>query len=122
MEARALTRFIGSSPRKMGIVADLIRGKNVQDAQDILSFTNKAAAKVVKKTLLSAYDNLVRKHDTGRIDKHEVVVKRVMVNGGASLKRMLPAPQGRAFRIRKRSAHINITVEFTEIEKKEVTK
>ena len=114
MESRALTRYIGSSPRKMRLVVDLIRNRNVDEALAILKYTNKNAAKVVEKTLLSAYSNLVRKIDTGRINKDEVVVKRAFVNEGPSLKRMLPAPQGRAFRIRKRSSHLTLVVEHLE--------
>ncbi|MCX6163533.1 MAG: 50S ribosomal protein L22 [Ignavibacteriae bacterium] len=114
MESRALTRYIGSSPRKMRLVVDLIRNRNVDEALAILKYTNKNAAKVVEKTLLSAYSNLVRKIDTGRINKDEVIVKRAFVNEGPSLKRMLPAPQGRAFRIRKRSSHLTLVVEHLE--------
>ncbi|MFA5404173.1 MAG: 50S ribosomal protein L22 [Ignavibacteria bacterium] len=114
MESRALTRYIGSSPRKMRLVVDLIRNRNVDEALAILKYTNKNAAKVVQKTLLSAYSNLVNKIDTGRINKDEVIVKRAYVNEGPSLKRMLPAPQGRAFRIRKRSSHLTLVVEHLE--------
>ncbi len=114
MESRALTRYIGSSPRKMRLVVDLIRNRNVDEALAILKYTNKNAAKVVEKTLLSAYSNLVRKIDTGRINKDEVIVKKAFVNEGPSLKRMLPAPQGRAYRIRKRSSHLTLVVEHLE--------
>lgn len=114
MESRALTRYIGSSPRKMRLVVDLIRNRNVEEALGILKYTNKNASKVVEKTLLSAYDNLVRKIDTGRINKNEVIVKRAFVNEGPSMKRMLPAPQGRAYRIRKRSSHLTLVVEHLE--------
>jgi large subunit ribosomal protein L22 len=114
MESRALTRYIGSSPRKMRLVVDLIRNRKVDEALAILKYTNKNAAKVVEKTLLSAYSNLVRKIDTGRINKDEVIVKRAYVNEGPSLKRMLPAPQGRAFRIQKRSSHLTLVVEHIE--------
>ncbi len=114
MESRALTRYIGSSPRKMRLVVDLIRNKNVEEALAILKYTNKTASKVVEKTLLSAYSNLINKIDTGRIDKNEVVIKRAYVNEGPTLKRMLPAPQGRAYRIRKRSSHLTLVVEHIE--------
>jgi large subunit ribosomal protein L22 len=114
MEARAITRFIGSSPRKMGLVVDLIRNQNVEDALSILKFSKKHSAKVVEKTLVSAFSNLIRKLDTGRLNKDEVIVKQAFVNGGPSLKRMLPAPQGRAYRIRKRSAHLTLVVENIE--------
>jgi large subunit ribosomal protein L22 len=114
MEARALARYVGSSPRKMRLVVDLIRDKNVEEALAILRFTKKHAAKVVEKTLLSAYDNLMKKLDTGRIEKDKVLVKEAYVDGGPSLKRMLPAPHGRAYRIRKRSAHLTLIVENIE--------
>lgn len=115
MEARALKRHIGSSPRKMRLVVDLIRNKRVDEAVSILRFTNKNAAKVVEQTLLSAYSNLVNKLDSGRIGQNEVVIKEAFVNGGPSLKRILPAPQGRAFKIRKRSAHLTLIVEQLEV-------
>lgn len=110
MEARALKRYIGSSPRKMRLVVDLIRNKKVDEAIGILRFTNKNAAKVVEKTLLSAYSNLINKLDSGRLSQNEVVVKDAYVNEGPSMKRVLPAPQGRAFRIRKRSSHLTLVV------------
>lgn len=114
MEARALKRHIGSSPRKMRLVVDLIRNKRVDEAISILRFTNKSAAKVVEQTLNSAYHNLLNKLDSGRLSQNEVVIKEVFVNGGPSMKRILPAPQGRAFRIQKRSAHLTVIVEKPE--------
>jgi len=114
MEARAIKRFIGSSPRKMMLVVDLIRNKTVDEAISILKFSKKHPAKVIEKTLVSAYTNLVNKLDTGRIDRHEVYIKEAKVDGGPSLKRVLPAPQGRAFRIKKRSAHLTLVVKQIE--------
>lgn len=114
MEARALKRYIGSSPRKMRLVIDLIRNKRVDEAISVLRFTNKHASKVVEQTLISAYNNLLNKLDSGRLNKNEVLIKEVYVNGGPSMKRVLPAPQGRAFRIRKRSAHLTLVVEQIE--------
>ena len=111
MEARALKRHVGSSPRKMRLVVDLIRNKRVDEAISILRFTNKNAAKVVEQTLASAYSNLVNKLDSGRITQNEVIIKEAYVNEGPSMKRVLPAPQGRAFRIRKRSSHLTLVVE-----------
>lgn len=115
MEARALKRYVGSSPRKMRLVVDLIRNKRVDEAISILRFTNKNAAKVVEQTLASAYSNLVNKLDSGRITQNEVIIKEAYVNEGPSMKRVLPAPQGRAFRIRKRSSHLTLVVEQLEI-------
>jgi len=115
MEARAIKRFEGSSPRKMRLVVDLIRSKKMDDAISILKYSKKHSAKVIEKTLLSAYSNLINKLDTGKLNQSDVIVKEVFVNGGPSLKRMLPAPQGRAFRIRKRSAHLTLIVENLEV-------
>jgi large subunit ribosomal protein L22 len=114
MEARALKRYIGTSPRKMRLVVDLVRNKRVDDAINILKFTNKAAAKVVELTVASAYSNLVNKLDSGRLSQNEVVITEAYVNEGPSMKRVLPAPQGRANRIQKRSAHLTIIVEQIE--------
>jgi large subunit ribosomal protein L22 len=111
MEVRAFKRFVRSSPRKMRLVVDLIRNKNVDEALAILKFTKKHSAKIISKTLQSAYSNLVNKEDTGRINQNEVSIKEIYVDGGPVLKRMLPAPQGRAYRLRKRMAHLSITVE-----------
>jgi large subunit ribosomal protein L22 len=114
MEARALKRYIGSSPRKMRLVVDLIRNKRVDEAVGILRFTNKNAAKVVEQTLISAYNNLLTKLDSGRLNQGDVLIKEIFVNGGPSMKRILPAPQGRANRIQKRSAHLTVVVEQLE--------
>lgn len=120
MEARAIKRYIPSSPKKMRIVADLIRNKNVQDGLQILRFTKKHASEEVFKTLKSAYDNLLAALDVGKLDMDKVKIKSVSVDGGPTLKRIRPAPQGRAYRIRKRSAHLSIVVEYEEEEKKEI--
>jgi len=117
MEAKAVKRYIPSSPRKMRLVVDLIRNKSVEEGINILKFSKKHPAKVVEKALISAYSNLIRKLDTGRLDRNEVFVKEAFVNGGPVMKRMLPAPQGRAFRIRKRSAHLTLIVENIEVKK-----
>ncbi|MBL8008083.1 MAG: 50S ribosomal protein L22 [Ignavibacteria bacterium] len=114
MEARALKRYAGSSPRKMRLVVDLIRNKRVDEALSILKYTNKNASKVVEQTLKSAYSNLLNKLDSGRLGENEVLVKEAYVNEGPSMKRVLPAPQGRAFRIRKRSSHLTLVVEQLE--------
>ncbi|MBX7042281.1 MAG: 50S ribosomal protein L22 [Ignavibacteria bacterium] len=110
MEARALKRYVGSSPRKMRLVVDLVRNKRVDEAIGILKYANKSAAKVVELTLLSAYSNLINKAEAGRIGQNEAYVKEIYVNEGPSMKRVLPAPQGRAFRIRKRSSHLTVIV------------
>ena len=110
MEAKAINRYIGTSPRKMRLVIDLIRGKGVEEALSILHFTTKAAAKTAEQVLRSAISNVQNKEESGRVDTSTLYVKEAFVNGGAMAKRVLPAPMGRAFRIRKRSNHITIVV------------
>jgi len=114
MESRAIKRYIGSSPRKMRLVVDLIRNKSVEESIAILKFSKKHPAYEVEKTVRSAYSNLVNAHDTGRLKQDEVFVKEAFVDVGPTMKRMLPAPQGRAFRIRKRSAHLTVIVTYNE--------
>lgn len=116
MEARAIKRFVRSSPRKMRLIVDLIRNKNVEEAEGILKFSKKHSAEIVSSVLLSAYSNLINKLDSARVGKNEVIIKEAFVDGGPVLKRMLPAPQGRAFRIRKRTAHVTLIVENNEQE------
>jgi len=117
MEARAINRYIGSSPRKMRLVIDLIRGKSVDEALHILHFSPQHASKVAEKVLRSAVSNLQNKDAAGRIDPSDMVVKTAAVDGGMTMKRISPAPMGRAYRIRKRSNHITIVVETKEPEK-----
>jgi large subunit ribosomal protein L22 len=110
MEARAINRYIGTSPRKMRLVIDLIRGKGVEEALSILHFAPKHAAKTAEKILRSAISNLQNKDQGNRADTSAMYVKTAFVDGGASVKRVMPAPMGRAFRIRKRSNHVTIVV------------
>lgn len=112
MEARALKKYIRSSPRKMRLVIDLIRGKKAYDALNILRFTNKLAAKDAELVLKSAISNLNNKADEAdeRIDDNDIVVKQAYVNAGPAAKRINPAPMGRAYRIKKRSNHLTIVV------------
>jgi large subunit ribosomal protein L22 len=110
MEAKAINRFIGSSPRKMRLVVDLIRGESVDKALEILHFSPKHSSKDAEKTLRSAVSNLINKDEAARVEPAELFVKEAFVNVGPTLKRIRPAPQGRAFRIRKRSCHLTIVV------------
>lgn len=118
MEARAINRYIPTSPRKMRLVIDLIRGKSVDEALHILHFSPKHASIAAEKVLRSAISNLQNKDESGRIAPEDIVVKEVFVNGGMVMKRISPAPMGRAFRIRKRSNHITIVVAAKEQKKK----
>jgi len=111
MEARARQKYIGSSPRKMRLVVDLIRGKSVDKAMDILHFSPKHASKDVEKALRSAVSNLLNKDEATRVEPEDMIVKEVYVDNGPILKRISPAPMGRAYRIRKRSCHLTVIVE-----------
>jgi len=122
MEAKALNRFIQTSPRKMRLVIDLIRGKGVEEALSILHFTTKAASKSAEQVLRSAISNIQNKEESGRVDTATLYVKEAFVNGGAMAKRVLPAPMGRAFRVRKRSNHITLIVAQREQAKATVSK
>lgn len=109
-EAKALHKNIRSSPRKMRLVIDMIRGKNAVQALGILRFTSNHAARDAEQTLRSAMSNLMHGDDDGRIDPDNVIVKAVYVNQGPTIKRIRPADRGRAFKIRKRSNHLTIVV------------
>ena len=100
-----------TSPRKMRLVVDLIRGVNVEKALYILKFTNKEAAPRIEKLLLSAIKNWESKNEDKRVEDSNLFVKEVTVGGGRQLKRLRPAPQGRGYRIRKRSNHVHLVVD-----------
>jgi len=95
----------------MRLVADIIRGKNVQVALNILKFSNKEAAGRLEKLLLSAINNWEQKNEGQRAEEAALFIKTVNVDGGRMLKRVQPAPQGRAHRIRKRSNHVTLVVD-----------
>lgn len=110
MEARATHKYIGSSPRKMRLVIDLIRGKSVDEAIEMLHFNTKHASKDAEKVLRSAVSNLFNKNEEKHFETSDLVVKEVFVNQGPTVKRISPAPMGRAYRVRKRSNHLTIIV------------
>ena len=110
MESRAVHRYIGSSPRKMRLIIDLIRGMSVDKAIEVLHFSTKHASKDVEKVLRSAVANLMNKDDSTRVEPDELYVKEPYLNNGPMIQRIRPAPMGRAFRIRKRSCHLPIVV------------
>ena len=109
--AFAILRNCPSSPRKMRLVVDLVRGKDVTSALGILQFTPKHAAEDVRKLILSAVANWKAKNENVRIDDANLYVKEIYVGQGRSLKRIQPAPQGRAHRILKRSNHVTVVVD-----------
>ena len=104
---------IPSSPRKMRLVADMVRGKEVFRALGILKFSNKEAAAKLEKLVRSAVANWEAKNEdkSNELENGNVIVKTVMIDEGRTLKRIRPCPQGRAGRIRKRSNHITIVVD-----------
>jgi large subunit ribosomal protein L22 len=111
MEAVARLRNQPTSPRKMRLLADLIRGKEVGEALNILKFSTKHPSTPLEKLLLSAIANWRVKNEGQDVDAANLIVKTIFVDGGRTLKRMNPAPQGRAYRLRKRSNHVTIIVD-----------
>lgn len=99
-----------TSPRKMRLVVDLIRGERVERALNILKFDSKEASRRLEKLLLSAIANWQAKNEEANIEDAELFIKEIRVDGGSMLKRLRPAPQGRAHRIRKRSNHVTLVL------------
>lgn len=111
MEARAILKNVPTSPRKMRLVADLVRGKNVNQALAILKFQSKVGAEYLHKLMLSAVSNWQQTNPEERVEDAGLYVKTIFVDGGRMLKRMRPAPQGRGYRVRKRSNHITVVLD-----------
>lgn len=111
MEAIARLKNVPTSPRKMRLVADLIRGKRVGSALSILKFDPNHGAPKLEKLLLSAISNWQSKNEDTKLEDADLYVKTIFVDSGRILKRLKPAPQGRAHRIRKRSNHVTLVVD-----------
>jgi len=107
MEVKSLTKFVRISPRKLRLIADLVRGQNVNAAMTRLKFERQRGAKVVYKSLMSAVANAEQK---GTVDVDNLYVKKIYVDGGPTMKRFMPRAQGRATPIIKRSSHLNIVL------------
>ena len=99
-----------TSPRKMRLVADQLRGEKVEKALNILRFSPKEASRRLEKLLLSAIANWQAKNEDANIEDADLFVKEITVDSGSMLKRLRPAPQGRAHRIRKRSNHVTVVL------------
>ncbi len=112
MEVSARLRYLQASPQKVRLVADLIRGKGVQDAANLLHLTKKFAAVPLRKLLNSAIANAENRDD--QLDIDQLYVKEIFVDKGPVLKRLRPQPQGRAFQILKRQSHITIKLDTRE--------
>jgi large subunit ribosomal protein L22 len=120
MEAVARAKFTRGSARKVRRVVELIKGKNVEEALNILSFVPKYAAKYLEKTLKSASANAISQEGTAKLKAEDLYIKKIFVDGGPIMKRIRPASMGRAFRIRKRTNHLTIVVSDEIKEKKEI--
>lgn len=119
--ATAYLNDVPSSPRKMRLVANLIRGERVSKALNILKYEAQHASAKMEKLLLSAISSWEAKNSDVKLEEADLFVKEVFVDGGRILKRLRPAPQGRAHRVRKRSNHVTLTVDRMPA-KAEVTK
>lgn len=112
MEAQATTKYLRVSPQKARLVVDLIRGRQAGEAINILRFTKKRITREVEKTLRSAIANAEQKSE--RVDVDDLVVSKAFVDDGPRMKRVRPAPMGRAYRYQRRMSHITIVVESQE--------
>ncbi len=110
MEARAIARYIRIAPRKMVLVADLVRGKKVNEALNILHYTPKRSSLVIEKTVRSALANLMNNENAKNINVDDAVIKEIRVNEGTTWKRWSPRAMGRATRIRKRTSYLHVTL------------
>ena len=105
-----------TSPRKMRLVADQVRGESIDKALAILKFSQKEASRRLEKLVLSAIANWQSKNESEDIEKAALYISEIRVDGGSMLKRLRPAPQGRAHRIRKRSNHVTVVLGSNTIE------
>jgi large subunit ribosomal protein L22 len=115
MEAIAYARHVGYPPRKVRQVAELVRGRNVEEALELLKLSARVAAVPMSKTIRSAMHNMVNKKG-GTADAEEMVIKTIQVDEGRTLYRIRPRAQGRAYRVRKRSSHIKVVVGMPDAE------
>jgi len=107
LEAKAVEKFIRISPRKLRYVADIIRAKRVDDAVDLLTFTTKKAALIIRKAVQSAAANAT---ENNKMKEDDLVVEKIFINEGPILKRFRPRARGRATKIRKRTSHLTVIV------------
>lgn len=119
---QAILRNCPSSPRKMRLLTDLISGKEVNKALDILKYSSQDASRSLEKLLLSAIANWQAKNEGVRLEESNLFVKTVHVDGGRTMKRLQTAPQGRAYRLRKRSNHVTLVLDSKINEVENTTK
>ena len=113
----AVLKNCPTSPRKMRLVVDMIRGEDVNKALDMLKYSPKEASRKVEKLLLSAIANWQNKNEGARVEDSNLFIKEIFVDSGRMLKRIRPAPQGRAHRIRKRSNHVTMILSSLNLTK-----
>ncbi len=114
MEARAVRKYIRSSPRKMRPVVNLVRGKRVPEALNILHYLPQKATESVEFTIHSAVNNLMDKFKDERFNEEDLVVREIRVDEGSVFKRFRPAPRGRAHSIQKRTSHLTVVIGTVE--------
>ena len=119
METKAISRYVRMSPRKLRRVAELIKGEPVDRALSILEFTHKAASKAIYKTLKSAASNAIASEGTAKVKVENLFVKEIRIDSGPSWKRIRPVGMGRAYIVRKRTAHIGIVLTEKAVKKVE---
>jgi large subunit ribosomal protein L22 len=113
----AVLKNCPTSPRKMRLVTEMIRGMEVNRALDVLKFSSKEASRRVEKLVMSAIANWQAKNEGTRLEESNLYVKNISVDSGRILKRLRPAPQGRAHRIKKRSNHVTVSLDSLTIVK-----
>ncbi|WP_423126518.1 50S ribosomal protein L22 [Gaoshiqia sp. Z1-71] len=111
----AVLKDCPTSPRKMRLVADMVRGMEVNRALDVLKYSSKEASRKVEKLLMSAVANWQAKNEGTRLEESNLFVKNIAVDSGRILKRLRPAPQGRAHRVRKRSNHVTLCIDSKNV-------
>jgi large subunit ribosomal protein L22 len=110
MEARSIAKYIRISPRKVRQVVNLVRGRSVEEAINLLHFTPKAGSDPVEKTLRSAVANAMNKDANSKLNPEDLFIKEIKVDEGPTMRRYRPGPMGRAHIIRKRMCHITVVV------------
>lgn len=113
----AVLKNCPTSPRKMRLVADMVRGMEVNRALDVLKFSSKESSRRLEKLVMSAIANWQAKNEGSRLEESNLYVKNISVDSGRILKRLRPAPQGRAHRIKKRSNHVTVSLDSLTIVK-----
>lgn len=121
MEATAMLRNVPTSPRKMRLIADLIRGMLAVKALTVLKYEPRQGATQIEKLLLSAIANWQNSNEDAELEEVDLYIKEIRVDGAGMLKRFRPAPQGRAHRIRKRANHVTLVVDSHQKSEKIIT-